>query len=291
MGSIDRPNRIHVVVHAALAIAGGLLLAACQTTLSTSQQAPTDQQPQQAVEAPEPCPSLSARELEREAIEMLDRGESIEARRLLDCALAENPHSRRSASLIRQLDADPIEYLGARYYWYTVQPSETLSKIAGERIGDSLEFVILARYNDIPVPANLVAGQRIKIPGDESPSAAVPVTAPPVPRVEPPPVEPPSAAAPDAEQMRSAALAQEQGGELEAAYRGLQAAREADPEQAGIDDDIARVRAALVADLEEKAYASELAGDVNEALATWEKILTIDPRNIPAQLSRSRLSR
>ena len=61
--------------------------------------------------------------------------------------------------------------------------------------------------------------------------------------------------------------------------------------QAGIDDDIARVRAALVADLEEKAYASELAGDVNEALATWEKILTIDPRNIPAQLSRSRLSR
>ena len=75
MGSIDRPNRIHVFVHAALAATGGLLLAACQTTLSTSQQAPTDQQPQQAVEAPEPCPSLSARELEREAIEMLDRGE------------------------------------------------------------------------------------------------------------------------------------------------------------------------------------------------------------------------
>ena len=69
--------------------------------------------------------------------------------------------------LIQQLDADPVDSLGARHYVYTVKPGETLSRIAEERLGDGMKFVILARYNGIAVPATVVAGQRIKIPGDQ----------------------------------------------------------------------------------------------------------------------------
>ena len=126
------------------------------------------------------CPNLSVRELEKQAIELLDRGDAERARTLLECALEVNPNSYRALILIEQLNADPVMYLGKRNYRYTVQTSDTLSKIAQERLGSSLKFVSLARYNNIDVPANLVVGQTIKIPGKD-----------PGPQIAPPPIAPP----------------------------------------------------------------------------------------------------
>ena len=246
---------------------------------------------------PPPCPQLSPRNLERQAIDLLDQGQSNEARTLLDCALRENPNSWRAKSLVRQLDSDPVEYLGGRYYWYTVQASETLSKIAQERLDSGLEFVILARYNDIAVPANLVAGQRIKIPGDEPdeseliPAQTVqpesdldPVSEEPQPAI----VESPTASS--AEALRADAVVLEENGNLKGAYAKIQQAQADDPSLEGIDDDVVRVRKALVASLEEKAYSDELAGRTDDAIQTWQELLEIDPGNIPAQLSIRRLS-
>ena len=72
-----------------LALAAVLVLPACQTKppepLSPDQELvdeTTEQQP--------PCPEQSEREIEKQAIELLDRGESEEARRLLDCVVANN---------------------------------------------------------------------------------------------------------------------------------------------------------------------------------------------------------
>ena len=278
----------------ALALAAVLVLPACQTK-PPEPLSPDQQLVDETAEQEPTCPEQSEREIEKQAIELLDRGESEEARRLLDCVIADNQRAWRAKSLLRQLDADPVSYLGARHYLYTVQSSETLSKIAGERLGDPLAFVILARYNDIPVPANLVAGQRIKVPGeeptesstteDEGPAADEPPDDV-APAAEPPQPSPP----PPTDQAYTDALALEKQGDLVGAYRALEQVKAADPQHPNIDDDLTRVRQSLIASLEDQAYDLELAGDVSKAIATWQQLLQIDPRNIPAQLSLKRLN-
>lgn len=270
----------------------GLGLAGCQTspTQPADSIPPADEQPE-----PSPCESLSLRQLELRAIELLDQGESEPARAVLECTLEKHPNSRKAKTLREQLDADPVSYLGRRNYPYTVQSSDTLSKIAQDRLGSPLKFVILARYNGIAVPANLVAGQTIKIPGEESTYQAgeqpqEPVTVPV--QTEPPPSEPAEAipAGTTPGEFRDQAVASENAGDLEQAYALVSKAKDADPSLESIDDDYSRIKNALIAELEEKAYSLEFSGSKEEALANWERILEIDPRNIQAQLSRSRLT-
>ena len=276
----------------ALACAIGLL-SGCVVQSTKPEAAPAEPVAQEPSRPP--CPQGSARDLELESIEWLDRGDTERARHLLDCAIEESPDSRRAKLLIRQLDADPVSFLGARHYLYTVQLSETLSKIAQERLGDDLKFVILARYNDIRVPANLVAGQQIKIPGTrptESPEPTV---------VEEEPQQPTAATEPVVEsapppsddgssQRYDDALALEQRGELDGAYSALSALKAEGADLPSLDADLARVRSALVAGLENKAWSFELAGNIDEAVATWQRLLKINPGNIPAQLSVRRLT-
>lgn len=268
-----------------------LLLSAC---VSQQSREPVDVPPDEPTTQetpPPPCPVESARELERDAIELLDRGQTDEARHLLDCALRDNPDSRRATLLIRQLEADPVALLGARHYMYTVRARETLSQIAQDRLGDGLQFVILARYNDIPVPANLAAGQRIKIPGKRPAAEPRSVDTPPDEPAEPEtPVSEPAAQPEGGTGGYAAALALEQQGDLEGAYAALVELRAQGSDVAGLEEDLARLRGALVADLEDKAYGFELSGDIDQAVATWQHLLEIDPRNIPAQLSIRRLT-
>ena len=261
-------------------------LTGCATT-QPQQRVPVEpvQTEQSVPEEPSPCADLSLRELERQAIDMLDRGESEQARELLKCALDLNPSSYVARILNEQLDADPVEYLGWRNYRYTVKSKETLSRIAQERLGSSLKFVILARYNDIDVPANLVAGQFIKIPGDE-PTETGPLT--PAPQIQPQPQPQPSTTS--AEALRDQALAMEDNGDLKKAYELIKQAKAADAELEGIETDYSRIQSAIIGDLENKAYNQELSGTPEQAIATWRKVLEIDPANIPAQLSINRLA-
>lgn len=277
-------------VFAALALAIGLLSGCVAQPTREAPPAPPPE-PESSIEQRRPCPPLAANELETDAIELLDRGETDRARHLLDCAIEENPGSRRASLLIRQLEADPVSFLGARYYFYTVRPSETLSKIAQQRLGDDLRFVILARYNDIPVPANLVAGQRIKIPGTRPAETPKPPAVTSDEPVEPvPPPEPPVVNATDPHQAYEQALAQEQQGDHYSAYEALNELKARGAEIPGLDEDLARVRSALVAKLEDEAWKFELAGNIDQAVATWRRLLEIDPSNIPAQLSIRRLT-
>lgn len=284
-------------VFGALACAIGLLSGCItQPTRDTSSSAASEPVVKQQPVRP-PCPQLSAREMERDAIELLDRGETARARELLDCAIAEHPGSSRARLLISQLDEDPVSTLGAKHYLYTVKPNETLSQIAQDRLDDSLKFVILARYNDIPVPANLVAGQQIKIPGIRPPEKPQPAsTAEQAPSETAAPAQPPPAEATAPEQTAStsssyeAALRLEKQGDLEGAYAGLAKLKAQGSDVADLENDLHRVRSALVAKLEDQAYSFELAGNIDKALATWRQVLEIDPNNIPAQLSIRRLT-
>lgn len=187
---------------------------------------------------------------------------------------------------MEQIDADPVAYLGARNYEYVVQSSETLSKIAQERLGSRLKFVILARYNNIEVPANLVAGQTIRIPGNEPTEKdntsgsegtqqpdATPVVI--------------SKTSPVA--LQEEALAEEDSGNLESAYQLILKAKAGDPSLTDIDAQVGQIKSALIGKLEETAYSQELSGDPDSAIATWRELLEVDPTNIPAQLSIKRL--
>jgi tetratricopeptide (TPR) repeat protein len=233
-----------------------------------------------------PCSDLPAKELERMALELLDGGETEEAREKLNCALELNPDAYQATQLLEQLDADPVAYLGKRNFKYTVQSSETLSKIAQSYLGSSLKFVILARYNGIEVPSNLAAGQVIKIPGKKPAEVQPP---PPEVVVAPPP--PPAPVQTGAAQMRDQALELEAAGRLREAYELMSEAVAEDPSLENGEADLDRIRLALVVNLEEQAYDNELSGDLQNAVETWQSILEIDANNIPAQINLNRLKR
>ena len=237
-------------------------------------------QPEVTQQAP-PCPDISVRELEKGAIELLDLGESERGRTLLDCALDTNPLSYTAKVLVEQLDADPVEYLGRRHYRYTVQAGETLSIIAQARLGTSLKFVILARYNGIEVPRNLVAGQTIKIPGDAPTGEEL------APSPQPAEV---SSTEPAAGELQAQALALEENGNLEQAFQLIKTAKAMDASLENVEVDYTRIKNAFIGDLENKAYNLELSGETEQAIETWQKVLEVDPSNISAQLSINRLS-
>ena len=276
----------------------GLGLIGCETinrqfqsvgSASVDQPPPVEQSPHIEQSPPllqpkPPCSDLDANEFEKQAIALLDRGESELARTQLECALKLNPDSDRAKILVEQLDADPVKYLGRPNYLYKVKSNDTLSKIARERLGSSLKFYILARYNDIDIPANLVAGRTIKIPGKKPPPAAPP-------QPEPPPAD----TATTANEYRVQALFNEESGNIEAAFELINKAKNGGESLEGeplenIEEDYSRIKQTLILQLEEKAYNQELSESSEQALETWNKVLQIDPGNIQAQLSINRLS-
>lgn len=228
--------------------------------------------PSRVEPAPEPaCPQLPVEELETEAMALLDQGRTEEARLRLDCALERDPQAPRAALLVEQLDADPVAYLGRQSFAYTVQPGESLSRLARRYLGNPLKFIALARYNDIAVPADLRVGQRIRIPGK----------APPPPKPKP--------QEPDAGALLQRALDAEADGELERALelaRRAAAAQDA-PEQAREVSD--RIEAVLVRRYSDQAYDAEARENLALAMALWQQVLELDPENFEAQLNRNRL--
>jgi len=170
-----------------------------------------------------------------------------------------------------------VTYLGKTHFWYTIKRNETLSKVARQYLGSSLKFVILARYNDIDVPANLAAGKKIKIPGTKPKQPAAP--------------PPPPPAQPDAAALRDQALAMEQQRELEKAYDLITRAVGEDPSLDNAQTDLKRIKNDLISKIQEDAYNQELHGEPEKAADTWRRILEIDPGNIPAQLALKRLTK
>ena len=113
-----------------------------------------------------------------------------------------DPTSDLARKLMDQIKADPQKELGATFFRYTVQRDDSLSKIAQQYLGDRYKFHILAKYNDIPNPSKLAAGQVIKVPG-RAPPPGTPKPAAPAPTPEPTD-EAAKAASPESATPRSA---------------------------------------------------------------------------------------
>ncbi|MEJ2405579.1 MAG: hypothetical protein P8171_15010, partial [Candidatus Thiodiazotropha sp.] len=103
------------------------------------------QPPQQTAPAMAlPPDRLSPAQRVRKALQMLEQGEYEDARNQLNWALQEKPGLQIADNLIQQIDADPIDYLGVKNFYYQVESGDSLSIIAGKFLEDPMKFVVLA---------------------------------------------------------------------------------------------------------------------------------------------------
>jgi hypothetical protein len=191
--------------------------------------------------APQQDANWRGREQVRDAIADLNRGDARAARRRLAAVLRHQPGDGIARQLLAEIDSDPRQLLGTESYSYTMRPGETLSTVAERALGNPMLFYALARYNNIAVPASVVPGQIILVPGHR------PASPPPPPRVArpaPPHSEP--APAPEAVPARPAP-------------------RSGNPAQA------ARLRG--------QALAAMNAGAIDRAVALLRQALALDPDN------------
>lgn len=112
-----------------------------------------------------PAARAQAQALLRAVAEQLNEGNEDGAREQLALALGFDPGNKTGICLQRGLTVDPLEAWGRESTSYTVRSGDTLGSIAQRAFGESCEFYLLARYNQIAVPSRLYVGQVVKIPG------------------------------------------------------------------------------------------------------------------------------
>lgn len=156
----------------ALLLAAAIGFTACQPLVFQTKPEPEPEpvvaEPQEEVtpEPPPPPDDLPASRRVRKALQLLSQGDYENARNQLVWALQEKPGLQIADTLIEQIDADPIEYLGMKNFYYRVETGDSLSIIARKFLDDPMKFVILARYNELENPGKLAPGDRIRVPGE-----------------------------------------------------------------------------------------------------------------------------
>ncbi|WP_343636997.1 LysM domain-containing protein [Roseateles sp.] len=290
-----------------------LLLAGCQTP------APPPPPPAEPVVAappppppPEPAPPTPAEQAlaqktAMQSIELLETGQEEQARAELHRALQLDPNNKLAVSLMKQITADPVALLGRESFAYTVQSSDTLSRIAGRFMGDIYAFYILARYNDIRVPRQVSGGQVLRIPGKPpagplyprpgkaepkvSPAAAAAAaaaaqTAAPAATPAAPPAPPPAPEISAGEKAMRAGEAHERVGRLDKALEEYRRAEAAD--QPGASAKVEAVRKKQIARATLAARTAFAKQDLAGAIKGWDTVLQLDPENELAKLERQK---
>ena len=244
-------------------------LGGCLTTGSNDESAGAEESQVAAAVIHRPEPGLSARERLRKAIGLLEVGEADQARAELGAYVQEVPNSKLAGSLIQQIETDPVELFGQASYPYTLQQGESLSIVAKRALGDAMLFHGLARYNDIPNPSALKAGQTIRVPGDSPPAqvaAAVP-QAEPEPLPEEPVAEAPSEPVAEPEPVAEDAPSQAPAEETEVAAIESEGALE-------MESEVERLQ-----DLMLTAQGLSDQGDFQGAAALYEESIVEFPEN------------
>ena len=242
-----------------------------------------------AVPAAPEIPPAEARpmaaKLALQAVDPLQVGDEAAAKATIEQALKLDPANDLAKKLLDQINADAQRELGAVFFRYTVQPADTLSKLAQQYMGDRFRFWILAKYNDIGNPSRLGAGQVIKIPGRQPATPPPPVVEAP-PRAEPPPPAPAPEPKPELADALKKGADQEKAGNLEAAYAtyGDAAARFPSSADAVKKRDAAKV--ALIRQLDREASQAFQRQNLDLAITKWDRVLDLDPNNRNARLKR-----
>lgn len=184
---------------------------------------------------------------------LLNQGDVGTAKKRINAALKRDPMNASVQVLRDSVDRDPKDLLGPTSFAYTTRNGDTMSGLAQRFLGNRLKAYQLARYNGIARPADLAAGQVLRIPGEppriDPPRRVEPRPAPAVPpRPKPaaskpvPAIKPaaPAANPVAARQARAAGLAALNSGNIGRAVGLLRRAATLDPGNAVIARDLAR---------------------------------------------------
>jgi len=250
-------------------------------------------------------------------IDMLENGQYQAAQRALQAYLQHDPRSAVAKGLLRQLETDPVQLLGAAHQPYEVRPGDTLGGIAARYLGDPLRFVALARYSGIARPKALVAGQVLKLPVSGKAGVAEPQAAIPLQEVTLQAIEEDLAAgriavaqagiarlraaggAPTARlealSLRARALERQarglallEAGRVEEALEALEQALRDAPGLEPATRRRAELRQRLVRDYHEAAVVHFRNQRLDQAIELWDKALALDPGFEPARGYRTR---
>lgn len=294
-----------------------VLLYACIGLLAACQQAPrapaapggevgtttspAPAQPETSIVIPPPSAPVTpatqqqAQRIALGAAGLLENGHEEQAKAELQRALAADPNNKLALSLMRQISADPMAWLGRESFVYVVRPNDTMSGIAGRFLNDIYMFYALARYNNIAVPKQVAGGQTLRIPG-KAPPAATPREPAPVAIAPPPPAPPPVVAAPSApppppeptpgEKAMRAGESAERSGDLERALNEYK--RAATLDQPGAEAKAEQMRKQLVVRYSLTARTAFARQDLDGAIRAWDRVLVVDPSNETAKLERQR---
>ena len=262
------------------------------STTAPGATAPGSTSPATAAPAVPEVPPAEARpmaaRLALQAVDQLQGGDDIGARATLEQALRLDPNNDLAKNLQSQINADAQRELGSTFFRYTVQPGESLSRLAQQYMGDRFRFWILAKYNDIPNPSRLSAGQVIKIPGRQ-PAVPPPVAAEPAPppAVRAPEPEPPKADTQLADAMKRGAE-QERSNNLEAAYATYVDVVARYPSNAEAVKKRDATKVSLIRALDRDASQAFQRQNLDLAISKWDRILELDSNNRKARLERER---
>lgn len=244
---------------------------------------------------PTPQEKQRAEQLAAESVKVLEIGDVVAGRGLVEQALALDPNNELARLMMKQIIADPVAELGSTNFSYTIQPGDTLALLARKHLKDNHLFLILARYNNIAQPNNIQVGREIKIPGKAPTRTGEPTAAgtarPPSPT--PPASTAPAPSAPAPMPPVESALAkrmaegreQERKGELERALATYTDIVRRDPQQADANQRAIEVRRRLVERYNAEGAASFARQDLDKSIAAWDRVLQLDPDN-PAKLKR-----
>lgn len=248
-----------------LAIGHVVVMMACIACMSGCTTTPTPKtEPQQEAPSVEQDPKGRAQKLVLQAVQMLQAGADGTAQAELQEAVRLDPDNKIAQSLLRQTVVDPVATLGSRYFLYTVQAGDTLSKIAQRFLGDLYQFYILARYNNIQNPSQLEVGTVIKIPGSApAPSPATVSPAPQIPPESPPPVSQPKANAKTLAEARKLM----QRGAYSQAIEFLQRKLQELPDDQPVEDLLVSAYLGYAKQLREQGNEDEAKQQLQQALA------------------------
>jgi tetratricopeptide (TPR) repeat protein len=234
--------------------------------------------------ATEAVPSGSASDLSLNGIinHDLQNGRYEQGERDLRQYLQAHPGDRLAQSLLHQLTVDPQQMLGNPVRTHTVQSGESYSTLAGQYLGDSTLFLVLARYNGSANPSLLRAGTTLRLPaapdGSSQSSPGLPA---------PPPVNAISNAQ-KAIQLRDQSIALYQQGQKQQAVAFYGQALILDPHLPASGDTATALRDQVVTNYHQQAIVLYRDQQLDQAIALWDRILAINPDYEPAQIYRAR---
>lgn len=234
----------------------------------------------------------------------LEHGEYAKGEAALRRYLLLHPGNRQAQAILRQLTADPKRQLGRESHAYVVRPGDSYSTLAARYLGDASLFLALARYNDSTNPSLLRVGETVRLPlpaaGVSTPSIGPvagadesdrPAAAGTVGHAEPadaPNAVPARSPEANAKRLQEQSVALLKRGHKQQALARLDQALAIAPKLKSSGAAATSLRKTLLGDLHQQAIVLYRDQKLDQAIALWDRVLSINPAYEPALIYRAR---